>query len=105
MAKRIYNDKKYKANRLRVLKAAAYTCYYCGDYATTVDHVIPVIRGGTNDEFNLVACCSRCNSSKQDRQATFFGQRKTPRLPFSFFSPNQTEQPQSGFKRPSNGLS
>lgn len=30
----------------------------------TVDHVKPVVRGGTNDPDNLVPCCRRCNSSK-----------------------------------------
>lgn len=30
----------------------------------TIDHVIPLSKGGTNDEENLVTCCSRCNSKK-----------------------------------------
>lgn len=41
-------------------------CVYCTSPATTVDHVIPLARGGTNYEGNLVPCCKRCNSSKSD---------------------------------------
>jgi 5-methylcytosine-specific restriction endonuclease McrA len=43
------------------------TCYYCFDLATTVDHVIPLARGGDNFEGNLVPACRACNSSKHIR--------------------------------------
>lgn len=39
-------------------------CFYCLSPATTVDHVVPLSRGGTNYEGNLVPCCKPCNSSK-----------------------------------------
>ena len=39
-------------------------CIYCGELATTVDHVVPLVRGGTNYEGNLAPCCKSCNSSK-----------------------------------------
>jgi len=39
-------------------------CIYCGNLATTIDHVLPLVRGGTNHEGNLAPCCKRCNSSK-----------------------------------------
>lgn len=42
-------------------------CAYCPAPATTIDHVIPLIRGGTNYEGNLVPCCLSCNSRKSDR--------------------------------------
>jgi 5-methylcytosine-specific restriction endonuclease McrA len=38
-------------------------CWRCGAYATTVDHVVAVVLGGTHDLSNLRLCCSRCNSS------------------------------------------
>ena len=41
-------------------------CHYCGDEATTIDHVMPVSRGGTSDRANLVAACRRCNLEKLD---------------------------------------
>lgn len=39
-------------------------CAYCPALADTVDHVLPLILGGTNYEGNLAPCCRRCNSSK-----------------------------------------
>lgn len=56
-------------SRSRLLAAwqrAGVPCAYCGDAATTVDHVVPLSRGGTNFEGNLAPCCKRCNSSKSD---------------------------------------
>ena len=43
------------------------SCFYCQDFPTTVDHVVPLIRGGTNHRDNLVPCCRPCNSSKHDK--------------------------------------
>lgn len=43
------------------------SCFYCSAPATSLDHVIPLVRGGTNYEGNLVPCCLRCNSSKAAR--------------------------------------
>lgn len=40
-------------------------CAYCDRLADTIDHVVPLVRGGTNYEGNLVPCCKSCNSSKQ----------------------------------------
>lgn len=43
-------------------------CFYCGTGpAETVDHVVPLLRGGTNYEGNLVPACRPCNSSKRER--------------------------------------
>jgi len=38
-------------------------CVYCGDEANSVDHIIPISKGGTDDLNNLVAACARCNYS------------------------------------------
>lgn len=45
-------------------KAQAKTCTYCDKPATTIDHVVPLVRGGTNHEGNLTPCCKTCNSAK-----------------------------------------
>ena len=42
-------------------------CQYCGRKAESIDHVIPRSRGGPHTWENVVAACSRCNTSKRDR--------------------------------------
>lgn len=42
-------------------------CSYCFKPARTIDHVVPVARGGRSDFDNLTLACSRCNSSKNSR--------------------------------------
>lgn len=56
--------------RDRILARDNHACKYCGatDKPLFLDHVIPRIQGGTNDESNLVACCRSCNSSKGGRR-------------------------------------
>lgn len=48
-----------------------YTCQYCGTSLpkskATIDHVIPVARGGKNSWTNTVCSCFECNNRKQDR--------------------------------------
>lgn len=43
------------------------TCIYCDHPATTIDHVVPLVRGGTNYEGNLAPACKSCNSRKGGR--------------------------------------
>jgi 5-methylcytosine-specific restriction endonuclease McrA len=65
-----------RAVRLAVLQRDGWRCRYCGcrvyvySEAPTrleqyeIDHVIPVVAGGTNDLDNLVAACLSCNRRK-----------------------------------------
>ncbi|WP_268762414.1 HNH endonuclease [Kitasatospora griseola] len=39
-------------------------CAYCGALAEHLDHVIPLSRGGTDTEDNMVPACAPCNLSK-----------------------------------------
>lgn len=39
-------------------------CIYCGKYGNSIDHVLPLSRGGTNNKDNLVISCISCNSKK-----------------------------------------
>lgn len=50
--------------RTQVLERDMYKCWYCGDEGDTVDHWIPLCRGGTNAMVNLVCACSSCNELK-----------------------------------------
>lgn len=57
-------------------------CHYCNKSLHPlrdfhVDHVIPVVKGGTNDHGNLVASCRDCNSSKHTKSAPAFMLPKT----------------------------
>lgn len=66
------SEKEWLPLRWRILQRDEFTCRYCGIEGKEavkwcVDHIVPLSRGGTNDESNLVACCSPCNSSKSDR--------------------------------------
>lgn len=56
--------REWKIVRERILERDRYVCAYCGDEADCVDHILALIRGGTNADNNLAACCSPCNWSK-----------------------------------------
>ena len=46
----------------------AQACVYCGSrQSLTIDHLVPRIRGGSDEADNLVYACRRCNSSKGGR--------------------------------------
>lgn len=57
-----------KRLRFEVLRRDNHTCRYCGRAAPevriTVDHVVAVALGGSDDPENLVAACSECNAGK-----------------------------------------
>jgi len=50
-------------------KLASGICYYCGRNVgrenLTMDHVVPLIRGGKSTKGNIVAACKECNSKKK----------------------------------------
>lgn len=57
----------------RVAAGIVGPCFYCGDpLASTVDHLIPTARGGTDDQRNLTSACHMCNSRKGDLTAEEF---------------------------------
>lgn len=60
-------DEITQSTRAAILIRDWFTCRYCGDPASTKDHVIPRSRGGSDRESNLVACCSSCNVTKGNR--------------------------------------
>lgn len=43
-------------------------CFYCNKYLKfkqiTLDHYLPKSYGGTQDVYNLVVCCKKCNKLK-----------------------------------------
>jgi 5-methylcytosine-specific restriction endonuclease McrA len=50
-------------------KCAKGVCHYCGEKVgasdLTMDHVVPLVRGGKSVKGNLVAACKECNSKKK----------------------------------------
>lgn len=63
-------------DRLEVFKRDGWRCYICGKKTVdrkqwhkrkaTVDHVIPLAKGGTHEMANCRTACWMCNSSKSD---------------------------------------
>lgn len=83
MKKRIEKEKEKEKDedirRRRIRKRTSPTqsvvpentkCVYCGillnDKNATIDHVIPLSRGGTDTKGNKVYACVGCNSAKAD---------------------------------------
>jgi len=44
-------------------------CHYCGASVPprdlTMDHVVPLVRGGRTTKGNVVPCCKECNNKKK----------------------------------------
>ena len=59
------SNSKAMVNRKSILIRDKYECQYCGSKSNlTIDHVIPVSKGGEWRYDNLVTACSRCNTKK-----------------------------------------
>jgi 5-methylcytosine-specific restriction endonuclease McrA len=83
-----YNSAYYQRVRKLVLERDYFTCHYCGQEANTVDHLIPISKGGTDEATNMVAACIKCNSGKRDRIApTFFNAPFSPTTPIGKIFP------------------
>ena len=45
------------------------TCHYCGrsvsPKALSMDHIVPIARGGRSTKGNVVAACKACNTAKK----------------------------------------
>lgn len=68
------NREKQKAREMRHSQwwknqLAKGVCYYCKrrfhPSELTMDHLVPVIRGGFTKKGNVVTCCKECNSQKK----------------------------------------
>lgn len=65
---------KAKARELRASqwwkrKCAKGVCHYCGRTVApkelTMDHIVPISRGGKSTRGNVVPCCKECNNKKK----------------------------------------
>jgi 5-methylcytosine-specific restriction protein A len=50
-------------------KLNAGICHYCGKQfpraELTMDHIVPLARGGKSTKGNIVPCCKQCNNAKK----------------------------------------
>ncbi|MBF0111111.1 MAG: HNH endonuclease [Desulfamplus sp.] len=65
---------KHKARELRnsqwwKRKRSQGICYYCGanfpPKELTMDHIVPISRGGKSVKNNVAPCCKTCNTKKR----------------------------------------
>jgi len=57
-----------RALRLQVFSDDDCACVTCGTTERlSLDHIVPIAKGGTNDRGNLQTLCVSCNSRKGDR--------------------------------------
>lgn len=47
-----------------VLKKDGYVCKYCNGFGNTIDHVVPISKGGKTTFSNCVCACENCNKEK-----------------------------------------
>jgi 5-methylcytosine-specific restriction enzyme A len=52
-------------------KRAAGICHHCGGkfapLELTMDHLVPIVRGGRSSKANVVPSCKNCNSERKHR--------------------------------------
>ncbi|PJZ39581.1 HNH endonuclease [Leptospira kmetyi] len=69
-------------------KKGAGVCHYCGrkfpPEELTMDHLIPLAKGGKSIKANLVPACKECNFAKKNK------------LPFEFDSDSESGRTQGG---------
>ena len=74
--------RNFRARQRLGVTSEGENCVYCGKPAETVDHIVPICKGGQDIAENLVPCCKSCNSSKTKKDLVDF-------LNDSFYMPTQ----------------
>ena len=79
LAKRRYRQSIYEAWNCK--------CGYCGNEATSLDHIIPRFRSGSSNRNNLLPACQKCNNQKGSEkmeewyiQQSYFCEQKLIRI-------------------------
>jgi len=75
----IYKKKAKARNDLKdkLYKRQHFKCFYCKTIIKrlclgNIDHVVPLSKGGTSKEENLVFTCFECNARKADKMPNEF---------------------------------
>lgn len=80
----IHEIARVSLTRRNLMLRDKYTCQYCGSHRElTVDHVVPLSKGGGNSWSNLVTACAGCNQRKGSNTLRQLGWklRQEPREP------------------------
>ena len=63
--------------RQSIYESWDHKCGYCGREATSLDHIIPRFRSGSNNRNNLLPACQRCNNHKgSDKMEEWYQQQE-----------------------------
>lgn len=69
MAREKEKSRRLRATRWWEKRIAQGRCHYCGALvgrdALTMDHIVPLSRGGKSTKGNLVPACKACNNKKK----------------------------------------
>ena len=62
-------------------------CAYCGEIATSLDHIVPRFKSGCSNRNNLVPACCKCNSNKASskmetwyKQQSYFDEQRLAKI-------------------------
>ncbi len=76
-----------KRFRESIYQAWDQKCGYCGEAATSLDHIIPRFKSGCSNRHNLVPACKKCNANKASsdmetwyKQQEYFSEDKLDRI-------------------------
>jgi len=81
-AGRMKRDRRLKENGVFLVteadirKLRRRPCYICGLPADTIDHRVPIAKGGRHSVGNLESCCRACNFSKRDALLVQFRRKR-----------------------------
>ncbi|WP_364149627.1 HNH endonuclease [Paenibacillus sp. LPE1-1-1.1] len=67
--RRLFSNKEF---RRYILERDNHTCYFCGEFGDTIDHMLPRAKGGHTTPLNCVCACHACNQSKADQDLQAF---------------------------------
>ncbi len=88
---------KKRSSRFMILQRDNFRCQYCGktpkdDIRLEIDHIIPLCKGGSDEDSNLITACFECNRTKGGNRLNFDAEQS--------IMPNLTEQPPAEIVRP-----